>query len=59
MQEKIKKNKEELDKLIAEERMIKSNIQELKSLIEQKKNKSESIRILKEEEARLLAELES
>ena len=59
MQEKIKELKKDLEQLIAEERMARSNIQELKSLIEQKKAKALSLAALKEEQAKLLAELES
>jgi septal ring factor EnvC (AmiA/AmiB activator) len=59
MQEKIKELKKDLEQLVAEERMLRSNIQELKSLVEQKKVKAESLKLLKEEEAKLLAELES
>ena len=59
MQDKIKEVKKDLEQLVAEERLVRANIQELKSLIEQKKNKAESLKNLKEEQAKLLAELES
>ena len=59
MQEKIKELKKDLEQLIAEERQVKANIAELKNLIEQKKSKSSSLASLKEEQAKLLAELES
>ena len=59
MQEKIKEMKKDLEQLVAEERMLRANILEIKSLVEQKKAKAESLKALKEEQAKLLAELES
>lgn len=58
IQDKIKETKKDLESLISEEKMIRANIQELKSLIEQKKIKAESVKNLKDEQAKLLAELE-
>ena len=59
LQDKIKEVKKDLERIVAEERLIRANIQELKNLIEQKKSKSEALRLLKEEEAKLLEELKS
>ena len=58
LRDKVKEMKKELESLSIEERMIRSSIEELKMLIKQKKAKEEAIKALKEEEAKLLAELE-
>jgi len=61
MSEIIEKNKlmrAEIDAMAVKEKTIKARINEFKNLIEEKKRKSASLNILKEEEARLLAELE-
>lgn len=59
IREKIKIEKQKLEEIMASERMVKSSIEELKSLISQIKKKEETLKLLKAEEARLLAELEN
>ena len=61
MSDIVAKNKElkaSIDKMALEERAIKSRINELKNLIEEKKRKTVALEAAKEEEASLLAELE-
>lgn len=55
--DKIRELQRDLEQISAEERLIQTRIKELKSLIDQKKKKEESLKILKEEELALLKEL--
>jgi len=56
--EKNKVLRAEIDKMAVEEKTIKARINELKNLIEEKKRKVIALAAVKEEEAKLLAELE-
>ena len=58
IRDKVKDKKKDLEALVAEERMIRSSIEELKMLAKQVKTKKEAIKELEKEQERLLKELE-
>ena len=55
--DKVKELQNEISNISAEEKMIVARIKELKSLVEQKKKREDSLSLLKEEEANLMKEL--
>jgi cell shape-determining protein MreC len=57
--DKIREVKESIDKAVAEEKLIKARITELRLLIDEKKKKDNSIAALKKQEEDLLKELEN
>ena len=55
--DKVRELQNEISNISAEEKMIVARIKELKSLVEQKKKREDSLSLLKEEEANLMKEL--